>query len=45
MLITCGIPHKYKVYEGEGHGFRKAENISDYLKETERFLLEYVLFA
>jgi dipeptidyl aminopeptidase/acylaminoacyl peptidase len=45
VLRARGIPHKYKLYEGEGHGFRKSENIADYLRETERFLLENVLFA
>ncbi len=44
-LRKNGVTHKYVVYEGEGHGFRKAEHIADYLKETERFLLENVLFA
>lgn len=44
-LKEKGIPHKYKLYEGEGHGFRKAETITDYLKETERFLQQHVLFA
>ncbi len=44
-LRSNGVPHKYKVYEGEGHGFRKAETIADYLKETERFLVQNVIFA
>ena len=44
-LKDNGVPLKYKVYEGEGHGFRKSETIADYLKETERFLQQYVLFA
>ncbi|NLG98493.1 MAG: S9 family peptidase [Chloroflexi bacterium] len=44
-LREKGIPHQYKVYEGEGHGFRKSETIVDYLKETERFLQQHVLFA
>ena len=39
------VPHQYKLYEGEGHGFRKAETIADYLKETERFLVQNVIFA
>ena len=43
-LRRNGIPHIYKVYEGEGHGFRKAETIKDYLKETEAFLHKYLLF-
>jgi dipeptidyl aminopeptidase/acylaminoacyl peptidase len=35
----------YRLYEGEGHGFRKSENIADYLQQTERFLQQQVLFA
>ncbi|HMN59714.1 MAG TPA: prolyl oligopeptidase family serine peptidase, partial [Anaerolinea sp.] len=44
-LKANGTPHKYILYEGEGHGFRKSENIANYLEETERFLLTHVLFA
>ena len=44
-LKERGVPHNYRLYEGEGHGFRKPETIADYLKETERFLQEHVLFA
>lgn len=44
-LRSRGIPHKYKLYEGEGHGFRRSETIADYLKETECFLQQNVLFA
>lgn len=43
-LRTHGVPQFYKVYAGEGHGFRKPETIEDVLRETERFLLDYVLF-
>lgn len=45
VLREKGIPHQYKLYQGEGHGFRKSETITDYLKETERFLQQQVLFA
>jgi dipeptidyl aminopeptidase/acylaminoacyl peptidase len=45
ILKARGIPYQYKLYEGEGHGFRKSETIADYLKETERFLQQNVLFA
>jgi dipeptidyl aminopeptidase/acylaminoacyl peptidase len=31
-LRERGIPHAYVLYEGEGHGFRKAENIVDSLE-------------
>ena len=44
-LRRNGITHKYIVYEGEGHGFRKSENIVNCLNETERFLMQHVLFA
>ncbi len=43
-LREKGIPHKYRLYEGEGHGFRKTENVADFLKETERFLVEQMLY-
>lgn len=45
VLRRTGVPHRYIVYEGEGHGFRKSENITNYLNETERFLMQHVLFA
>jgi dipeptidyl aminopeptidase/acylaminoacyl peptidase len=44
-LSKRGIPHIYRLYDGEGHGFRKTETIIDYLEQTERFLQQYVLFA
>jgi dipeptidyl aminopeptidase/acylaminoacyl peptidase len=45
ILATNGIPHLYRLYEGKRHGFRKSENIADYLQQTERFLQQHVLFA
>ncbi len=45
LLKQNGVPHLYRLYEGEGHGFRKTETIADFLKQTERFLQQYVLFA
>lgn len=48
-LITAlkqnGIPYQYRLYAGEGHGFRKTETIIDYLQETEKFLQQHVLFG
>jgi dipeptidyl aminopeptidase/acylaminoacyl peptidase len=44
-LASRGVPHIYRLYEGEGHGFRKSENIADYLHQTERFMQQYVLFS
>ena len=44
-LRKSGAIHQYKLYPGEGHGFRKSEHIADYLTETERFLMQQVLFS
>ncbi len=43
-LRANGVSHIYVTYPGEGHGFRKAENIKDYLKQTENFIQKFVLF-
>jgi dipeptidyl aminopeptidase/acylaminoacyl peptidase len=40
-----GIPLLYKLYEGEGHGFRKDETLASFYSEVERFLQQFVLFA
>jgi dipeptidyl aminopeptidase/acylaminoacyl peptidase len=45
VLREKNIPHLYRLYEGEGHGFRKGETILDYLQQVEHFLQQYVLFA
>ena len=45
ILQANGVPHLFQLYEGEGHGFRQEETIADYLRQTERFLQEQVLFA
>jgi len=37
------VPHVYRLYEGEGHGFRKAETLADYYQTAECFLREQVL--
>ncbi len=39
------VPHEYHIYEGEGHGFRKPENIEDYHEKTLAFLMEHVIYA
>ena len=36
-LARQGIDHEYRTYEGEGHGFRKAETIIDMLESELRF--------
>jgi dipeptidyl aminopeptidase/acylaminoacyl peptidase len=45
VLRQKGIPHIYRLYEGEGHGWRKTETIIDCLEQTERFLRQQVLFS
>ncbi len=44
-LRQSGVPFIYKLYDGEGHGFRKRETIVNFHEETERFLRQHVLFA
>ena len=44
-LRQRGVPHFYRLYEGEGHGFRKPETLNDYYQQVERFLQQMVLFA
>ncbi|GAB4332149.1 MAG: prolyl oligopeptidase family serine peptidase [Dehalococcoidia bacterium] len=44
-LRARGVPHEYHVYEGEGHGWRKAETIESFYTSLERFLRQYVVFA
>ena len=36
------VPHVFKLYEGEGHGFRKPEHIRDYLETMCRFMKKYL---
>ncbi len=38
ILRERGAPHRYKVYEGEGHGWKKPETIEDFYRETLAFL-------
>jgi len=38
------VPQVYRLYEGEGHGFRKAEALADYYQTAERFLREQVIY-
>jgi len=44
-LRRQGIPHIYRLYEGEGHGFRKTENLLDLYQQMERFLIQQVVFG
>jgi dipeptidyl aminopeptidase/acylaminoacyl peptidase len=38
------VPHIYKLYPGEGHGWRKTETIIDFYTTVDKFLKQYVLF-
>jgi dipeptidyl aminopeptidase/acylaminoacyl peptidase len=39
------VPHIYRLYQGEGHGWRKKETVVACYKDIEAFLRQYVLFA
>jgi dipeptidyl aminopeptidase/acylaminoacyl peptidase len=39
-----GVPHAYLLYEGEGHGFRKAENIVGSLEAELSFYAQVLGF-
>ena len=43
-LQERGIPHAYLLYEGEGHGFRKAENIVGSLEAELSFYAQVLGF-
>jgi dipeptidyl aminopeptidase/acylaminoacyl peptidase len=42
-LRKNGVQYQYRVYAGEGHGFRKSETITDFYESVESFLSKYVL--
>ena len=44
-LKRRGVPHEYHLFEGEGHGWRKAATIEKYYDSIERFLLQHVIYA
>ncbi len=44
-LRRNGVPHLYKRYPNEGHGFRRQETLEDLYATIERFLLMHVIFA
>jgi len=44
-LRRRGVPHLYRLYPGEGHGWRRAETITAFYQEVLDFLRQYVLFA
>jgi dipeptidyl aminopeptidase/acylaminoacyl peptidase len=45
LLKANHVPYEYKLYEGEGHGFRKKTNLIDYYETIDRFLKQYVIFS
>ena len=45
ILRRKGVPYIYRLYTGEGHGFRKSENITSYFSDCEAFLQQYVIFG
>ena len=42
LLSRIHVPHVFRLYEGEGHGFRKPEHIKDYLLTLHQFLQQYL---
>lgn len=44
-LQRRGVPHSYHIYPGEGHGFRKVENVEHMYRAIEAFLRQCVIFA
>lgn len=44
-LVRQGVPHAYVVYDGEGHGFRRAETIVHALESELAFLGQVFGFA
>ena len=42
-LKTNHVPHTFKLFSGEGHGWRKAETLKTYYQMIELFLKDYVL--
>ena len=44
-LRRNGVPHLYKRYPNEGHGFRQPDTLEDLYASLERFLLIHLIFA
>ena len=42
-LSEAGVACTYRLYEGEGHGFRKKETVADFFQTIDSFLRRYVL--
>lgn len=45
ILKVAGMPYRYKLYPGEGHGWRRPETIEDFYQELERFLEAELVFS
>ena len=43
ILQQNEVPHIYRLYDGEGHGWRKVETIVAFYHDVGRFLKRYVL--
>ncbi len=41
-MQNIGTPFHYHLFDGEGHGWRKSETMSEYYAEMEQFLQKYV---
>jgi dipeptidyl aminopeptidase/acylaminoacyl peptidase len=41
-MKSAGVPHEFHVYVGEGHGWRKPENIVDFYKRAEAFFAKHL---
>jgi dipeptidyl aminopeptidase/acylaminoacyl peptidase len=44
-LRARGVPHYFHMYEDEGHGFRRPENLEHFYDSLTDFLTQYVLFG
>jgi dipeptidyl aminopeptidase/acylaminoacyl peptidase len=45
VLKENRVPHVYRLFPGEGHGWRKNETVVSYYTEVEQFLGQYAVFA
>ncbi|NPA91148.1 MAG: prolyl oligopeptidase family serine peptidase [Chloroflexi bacterium] len=45
VLRRNRVPYLYRLYEGEGHGWRKVETVESYYTDLLKFLREHVLFG
>ena len=44
-LARRGVPHVYRVFKGEAHGWCKSETIRSYYEAVEAFLKEHLVFS